>query len=79
TGPAKVWVEDKAIKGPWVRVVLTQGMKRQIRETAEALGLKVKRLVRIRMGSLQLGELGPGTWRDLTDREMILLRSAIER
>lgn len=79
TGLAKVWLEDKAIKGPWLRVVLTQGMKRQIRESAETLGLKVKRIIRIRIGTLLLGDLGSGTWRVLTDREMILLRSAIER
>ncbi|HEY4666632.1 MAG TPA: pseudouridine synthase [Anaerolineales bacterium] len=79
TGPAKVWLEDKTIKGPWLRVVLTQGMKRQIRETAETLGLRVKRIVRIRIGTLLLGDLDPGTWRVVTDREMILLRSAIER
>lgn len=79
TAPAKVWLEDKAIKGPWLRVVLTQGMKRQIRESAETLGLKVKRIIRIRIGTLLLGDLGSGTWRVLTDREMILLRSAIER
>ncbi len=79
TGPATVWLEDTAVEGPWLRVVLTQGMKRQIRETAETLGLKVKRLIRIRMGALLLGDLEPGTWRELTDREMILVRSAIER
>jgi len=79
TSPAQVWLEDKPNNGTWLRVVLTQGMKRQIRETAEFFGLKVKRLIRIRMGSLLLGDLGPGTWRDLTDREMILLQSAHER
>jgi len=79
TAPAKVWYEDDPGKGPWLRVVLTQGMKRQIRETAETLGLKVKRIIRIRIETLLLGDLGPGTWRDLTDREMILLGSADER
>ena len=79
TGPATVWLEDTAVEGPWLRVVLTQGMKRQIRETAETLGLRVKRLIRIRMGALLLGDLEPGTWRELTDGEMILVRSAIER
>jgi 23S rRNA pseudouridine2605 synthase len=79
TGPAQAWMEADPGEGPWLRVVLTQGMKRQIRETAGALGLKVRRLIRVRMGTLRLGDLSPGTWRDLSDREMILLRSAIER
>lgn len=79
TGRAQAWMEPDPGEGPWLRVVLTQGMKRQIRETAGALGLKVRRLIRVRMGTLRLGDLRPGTWRDLSDREMILLRSAIER
>ncbi len=64
--------------GSWVRVVLRQGRKRQIRETAELLGLKVERLIRIRLASLALGELQPGSWRVLEKSEIIELQSAIE-
>ena len=52
-------------------------MKRQIRETARTLGLKVERIVRVRIASLELGELDSGAWRNLTDREIEDLRLAV--
>lgn len=47
----------------WIRVVITEGRKRQVRRTAEALGLRVQRLIRVRFGPLRLGDLAPGEWR----------------
>lgn len=44
---------------------------------AEISGLKVKRLIRIRLGSLVLGELLPGEWRDLDQQEIQALRTLI--
>lgn len=73
TAPAQVQVENPSDR--WLRVILKEGMKRQIRDTARALGLQVKRLVRVRIGELTLGDLAPGNWRNLTDREIIRLRS----
>lgn len=75
TAPAKVWVEDRS--EPWIGVIIKQGMKRQIRETARTLGLKVKRIIRVRMANLELGELDSGKWRHLTDREIGDLRLAV--
>ncbi len=77
TLPAVVWVEDSS--EPWVHVILRQGMKRQIRETALKLGLRVKRLIRIRMADLELGDLEPGGWRELSDPESESLRLAVSR
>jgi 23S rRNA pseudouridine2605 synthase len=57
-----------------VRVVLTQGMKRQIRVMFFRVGLDVKRLVRVRIGPLQLGALKPGHWRPLQKSEIAALR-----
>ncbi len=68
TRPADVWVEDT--KEPWVHVILTEGHKRQIRETAKSLGLRVKRLVRIRFADLEIGNLKPGEWRELKADEV---------
>ncbi|MEK7682917.1 MAG: pseudouridine synthase [Chloroflexota bacterium] len=79
TAPARVELESGTGADPWLRVVLNEGMKRQIRETALALGLQVKRVIRIRMGELSLGDLEPGNWRNLTDREIIRLRSELEK
>jgi pseudouridine synthase len=51
-------------------VVLTQGWKRQVRRTLAAIGLPVRSLVRVRIGSLRLGDLAPGQHRPLTGREV---------
>lgn len=59
-----------------LRVVLTQGINRQIRRMFAALGYKVKRLTRVRLGSLRLGRLARGAWRELTAREVEALREA---
>ena len=51
-------------------MVLLTGWKRQVRRMCVAVGLKVTRLVRVRMGPLELGKLRPGEFRDLTKREI---------
>lgn len=70
TGATDVYVESRAGKGAWLRVSMGEGRKRQIRETGSLLGLPVVRIVRIRIGSLLLGNLRPGEWRHLSDREV---------
>ena len=75
TAPAKVWIEDRS--EPWVGVIIKQGMKRQIRETARTLGLKVERLIRVRMANLELGDLKSGNWRHLTNHEIKDRRLAV--
>lgn len=77
TGPAEVEVERSTGRGACVRVVLREGRKRQIRETARALGLRVQRLVRTRLGPLGLGDLRPGEWRELTAQEVRRLKEAV--
>lgn len=75
TRRAELWVEHS--KEPWVHVILTEGHKRQIRETAKKLGLRVQRLVRIRFAGLELGDLKPGEWRELKREEVKLLHRYI--
>lgn len=53
-----------------LRVVLTQGWKRQVRRTVAAVGLRVTSLVRVRIGSVRLGTLRAGESRPLTEREI---------
>ncbi len=65
TLPAKVIpVNDKKFK-----IILKQGMNRQIRRMCEYLGYKVTRLKRIRFMNIKLGELETGKWRYLTAKE----------
>lgn len=57
--------------------ILREGRNRQIRKMCEAVNLQVARLKRISVGSLKLGMLPQGKWRELTDNEVKkLLRSA---
>ena len=51
------------------RIVLTQGLNRQIRRMCSALGWRVKRLVRVRIMHIRLGTLETGRWRNLTPEE----------
>lgn len=59
----------------WYRVVLAQGWKRQIRRMFDVVGMPVRRLVRVRVGSLKLTDLGPGQARRLTHQEVTMLAS----
>ncbi|MCF7221228.1 pseudouridine synthase [Marilutibacter chinensis] len=52
------------------RIVLVQGLNRQIRLMAAHFGYRVKQLVRVRIGNVKLGHLKPGQWRNLTDAEL---------
>jgi 23S rRNA pseudouridine2604 synthase len=52
------------------RIVLTQGLNRQIRRMCSALGYRAQRLQRVRIMNVQLGNLQPGQWRHLTPAEI---------
>jgi 23S rRNA pseudouridine2604 synthase len=52
------------------RIILTQGLNRQIRRMCSALGYQVRRLQRVRIMNIHLGGLGKGQWRDLTKAEL---------
>jgi len=53
-----------------LRVILREGRKHQIHEMGENTGLHVERIIRIRIGSLQLGGLKLTQWRHLTIQEV---------
>jgi 23S rRNA pseudouridine2605 synthase len=74
TAPVDVRFETPQGKGAWVRVVMGEGRKRQIRETCKQLGLPVVRILRTRIGSLRLGNLKPRQWRYLTQQELSELK-----
>lgn len=58
----------------WIEVKLREGKKRQIRHMTAAVGLFTLRLVRVAIGKIQLGDLGVGQWRKLTQHEINLLK-----
>lgn len=63
----------------WIRLVLHEGKKRQIRHMCAAVGHPVKRLIRVRIGPLSLGKLKPGEFRKLTADEVAQLQSQSRR
>ena len=75
TVTAKCKVEQ--LKTNVFRIVLTQGLNRQIRRMCEYLGCNVLTLKRVRIMNIKLDGLKVGEWRDLTERELIKLQSQI--
>lgn len=60
------------------RIVLIQGLNRQIRRMCELLGYDVTALKRIRIMNIELGDLPTGQWRDLTNKELKELKDSVE-
>ncbi|WP_165360595.1 pseudouridine synthase, partial [Candidatus Chloroploca sp. Khr17] len=77
TAPARVALAETTDEGVWYSVVLREGRKRQIRETAKTLGYEVRRLIRVREGKLTLGTLPIREYRTLTDEEIAELRTHV--
>jgi pseudouridine synthase len=59
-----------------IRLVMTEGRKREVRRLLAAIGLPVTRLVRLRVGPVRLGRLGVGELRELTHDEVVELGRA---
>ncbi|MGG0934859.1 23S rRNA pseudouridine(2604) synthase RluF [Brevibacillus centrosporus] len=73
TKPCKVTkISDRVFK-----IVLTQGLNRQIRRMCQAFGYQVRQLKRVRIMNIELGELRVGQWRDLTERELTELNKSL--
>ncbi len=77
-----VWHQGEKLKAEKVRLIsgrgtqsiveleLTEGKNREVRRLFESQGLTVKRLERIQIGPIKLGQLRPGRWRTLTEAEV---------
>ncbi len=61
----------------WLRIVLHEGRKREIRHLCGVLGHPVKRLIRTRIGPIELGMLPVGKWRTLSQRELQMLKNQL--
>ena len=73
TKPCVVTMQSKMV----FRMVLTQGLNRQIRRMCEYLDYEVVKLKRTRIMSIRLAGLKSGQWRDLTEDEMLEINTAV--
>ena len=73
TRPCKIEQIDKKV----FKIILTQGLNRQIRRMCEALGYRVRALTRVRIMNIRLGHLKTGTWRNLTPKELEELKEML--
>ena len=78
TAPAKVMKIGKAESNSWLEITIHEGRKHQVKRMMEAVGHPVIKLTRVRMGPLALGDLAPGAYRFLTDREANRLRELVQ-
>lgn len=73
TKPCKVSIQSRFV----FKIILTQGLNRQIRRMCEYLGYEVTKLKRTRIMNVSLGNLKPGQWRNLTHKEMTEIESSV--
>ena len=75
--PAHARVVEKLKTNAWVEIEVREGRKREVRRMFEALGYFVEKLVRIRVGTIELGRLPMGELRPLTLSEVQSLKRAV--
>lgn len=78
TGRAKVDVLEATPKYSWLKLTLTEGRKREVRQLCKAVGHPVLKLKRVSFGGIVVGSLKPGQWRMLTSEEIRQLRGLVE-
>ncbi len=66
--------ENAQVPTRWLRIVLREGRKRQVRHMTAAVGYPTLRLLRVAIGPLSLETLQPGEWRELSAEELMTLR-----
>ena len=71
------WKSAPPDRGFWLRIVLREGKKRQIRHMASAVGINLRRLIRWSIGPLTLEGLDPGACRELTKGEVYALKQMV--
>ena len=73
SSPAQVRILRRVGSDTWLSLIIHEGRKRQIRRMLTAVGYPVRRLLRVGVGSLTLGNLPVGKWRYLTEEEVGML------
>ena len=74
SAPARVFLKGSSKNVTKLAMVLTEGKKREIRRMCKAVGFPVKRLLRVGLGPLKLGDLPPGQARPLRPNEIKSLK-----
>jgi len=77
TLPARVKVLKTVEKNAWLEVAIKEGRNRQIRRMCDAIGHPVLKLKRVAVGPVRLGEMRPGEWRFLSQKEISELRNLV--
>jgi len=62
------------VEGQWYRIILTQGMKRQIKRMIQHFDAKVKKIFRVSFAGIPLGHINPGQYRNLSPFEIKTLK-----
>lgn len=75
TSPADVEILDAENGKTTVRIVIHEGKNRQVRKMFEAVGSKVEHLKRVKIGTVEIGNLPLGRWRYLTSHEINYLKN----
>lgn len=79
TAPAQIEIIHQQKDHTWLRIIMREGRKRQIRRIAAMLGYPVNKLIREEIGPIQLGSLQPGKWQHLSEQEVQKLNETIRR
>jgi len=79
TSPAQVKKVKKVEQNSWLEMTIREGRKHQVKRMLGTVGHPVLKLIRVKMGTLVLGDLEPGEYRFLEDHEANALRNLIER
>lgn len=77
TAPTKISILKQETGKATLKMTLKEGKKREIRRVWQKFGFSVLSLKRVRIGPIFLGNLKPGKWRKLSQREVIALRRAV--
>ncbi|MGC9362131.1 MAG: pseudouridine synthase, partial [Candidatus Syntrophosphaera sp.] len=79
TRSAGVYVRNTGENSMTLKIIITEGRKRQVRRMVEAVGARVVRLKRLQFGPLRLKDLPSGRWRPLTQAEVRALKHFAEK
>jgi len=66
--------ERKTVPTSWISLTLTEGKNRQVRKMTAHIGFPTLRLIRVRIKNIKIGKMLEGSYRELTDKEILKLK-----